>query len=264
MRVNSPDDLKGLIKVGRAVAKTIMEMKHSARPGMTTKELDDIGAEVLSRWGAESAAKSDYQFPGHTCISVNHEVAHGIPGDRVLQQGDLINIDVSAKRDGYYADAGHSFQLPPYRAQISSLCRRTQLIMLQIIHQLHAGMPLNQIGKMLELEAKKAQLKVIRNLCSHGVGRALHEEPKEIVHFYDANDTRTLELGQVITIEPFLSTGSELVYQQLDGWTLAVPEDSYAAQHEHTVVITEKKPIILTNFFHAKKNFQFTGKYQSG
>ncbi|WP_405111665.1 type I methionyl aminopeptidase [Paenibacillus sp. FSL K6-1217] len=240
-------DMQGLKAAGAVVGHTIAEMKKSVVPGMTTAELDEVGAKILNHFGAKSAPKVTYNFPGTTCISVNEEVAHGIPGQRVIQAGDLINIDVSAELNGYYGDAGVSFQLPPYNEKLVHLCRSTEETMMSVINHLRAGMKVNEIGRVMESEARKRGYKVVRNLCSHGIGKSLHEKPFEILPFYNPRVTTVLKEGQVITIEPFLSTGADFVEQQADGWTLSVADNSRVAQYEHTIVVTKGKPIILTS-----------------
>ncbi|MEB3102722.1 type I methionyl aminopeptidase [Ferviditalea candida] len=246
MIVDSPKDIEGLKKIGRVVALTIKEMKERARPGMTTQELDEIGERVLNKHGASSAPQKMYNFPGATCISLNHEAAHGVPGNRKIRKGDVLNIDVSAELNGYFADAGHSFQIPPYNPQIVKLCRFTHQTMMKVISQLKHGVKLNLIGQIIETEAGGAGYGVIKNLCSHGVGRSLHEEPFQILHVYNPNEETLLQEGQVITVEPFLTTGAEYVLEQPDGWTLRVPDESYVAQQEHTVIITRNEPMIVT------------------
>ncbi|MBB6673963.1 type I methionyl aminopeptidase [Cohnella nanjingensis] len=246
MTVGSQNDIEGLKKIGKIVAWTIREMKRHARVGMTTKELDDIGGRLLKRHGAVPAPKATYQFPGNTCISINQEVAHGIPGNRIIQPGDLVNIDVSAKLGGYYADAGHSFPILPSHPSLSRLCNYTHATMMKVISSLHHGVKLNEIGRMMENEAAKGGYRVIQNLCSHGIGKSLHEAPKNILPVYDKHDKRVLKEGMVITIEPFLSTGADYVVERSDGWTLCVPDNSYVAQHEHTIIITKNQPIIVT------------------
>lgn len=246
MTIGSQKDIDGLKEIGRIVAMTIKEMKRHARVGMTTKELDDLGGQFLSRYGAMPAPKTTYDFPGITCISINHEIAHGIPGNRIIQPGDLINIDVSAEVGGYYADAGHSFQIPPYETSIMRLCEYTHQTMMKVISSLKHGVKLNEIGRIIEIEAKKGGYNIIKNLCSHGIGRSLHESPTEILPFYNKHDKRVLKDGMVITIEPFLSTGAGYAVEQPDGWTLGVPDNSFAAQQEHTITVTKNKPIIVT------------------
>ncbi|BBI31375.1 type I methionyl aminopeptidase [Cohnella abietis] len=246
MTIQSQQDIEQLMKIGKIVALTIEEMKKSAEPGMTTRELDLIGKRMLDRYGATSAPMKDVAFPAYTCISVNEEVAHGIPGDRILQAGDLVNIDVSAELDGFYADAGQSFQIPPVTTEMDNLCKYTYSTMMKVISSLKAGVKLNQIGKIMEDEARKGGYRIIENLCSHGVGKSLHEEPINILPYYDRSERRVLKAGQVITFEPFLSTGATYVVEQGDGWTLTVPDNSRVAQHEHTIIITNDKPIIVT------------------
>lgn len=246
MTSDTPQDLRGLKAVGKVVGYTIAEMRKRISPGMTTAELDRVGEEILARYGAKSAPKLTYNFPGCTCISINEEVAHGIPGSRVIHSGDLINIDVSAELNGYYGDAGVSFQLPPYNEKIVRLCRSTEETMLSVINHLRAGMKVNEIGRVMEMEARKRGYKVVRNLCSHGIGKSLHEKPFEILPFYNPRETAVLKEGQVITVEPFLSTGTDFVEQQADGWTLSVADNSRVAQYEHTIIVTAGKPVILT------------------
>lgn len=246
MICNTDKDLEGLKAAGRAVALTIAGMREQVKPGMTTRELDEIGAALLKGFGARSAPQVTYDFPGATCISINEEAAHGIPGSRVIHPGDLINIDVSAELNGYYGDAGASFQLPPYNDAIQKLCVNAEETMMAVVTHLRAGMKVNEIGRVMEAEAKARGYKLVRNLCSHGIGKSLHDKPHEILPYYEPRITTTLKEGQVITVEPFLSTGAEYVHQQPDGWTLSVVDDSRVAQYEHTLIVTKGEPIILT------------------
>ncbi|NBD25508.1 type I methionyl aminopeptidase [Paenibacillus glycinis] len=246
MTIGSQNDIDGLKEIGRIVAWTISEMKRQARAGMTTRELDDIGGRILEKHGAVPAPKSTYNFPGHTCISVNHDIAHGIPGNRKIGPGDLINIDVSAELGGYFADAGHSFTMPACDPSLTRLCQYAHDTMMKVISSLKHGVKLNEIGRIIQSEAEKGGYNVIKNLCSHGVGKSLHESPTEILPYYNKHDKRVLKAGMVITIEPFLSTGAGYAVEQRDGWTLTVPDNSFVAQHEHTIIITEDRPIIVT------------------
>jgi methionyl aminopeptidase len=246
MTIDSQKDIDGLMEIGKIVALTISEMKRYTRIGMTTKELDDIGERFLNSRGAVSAPKTTKNFPGNTCISINREIAHGIPGNRKIQPGDLVNIDVSAERRGYFADSGHSFQMPPYNSSLTRLCNYTHNTMMKVISSLKHGVKLNEIGRIIQTEAEKGGYKVIKNLCSHGIGKSLHEAPKEILPVYNKHDKRVLKEGLVITIEPFISTGADYVVEQSDGWTLCLPDSGFAAQHEHTIIITKNQPIIVT------------------
>lgn len=245
MTAGTPEEIERLKEIGKIVATVVQEMKQQAKAGMTTLELDQLGGQLLSRYGAVSSPKKRLNFPGYTCISVNQEVAHGIPGARILMPGDVVNIDVCAEKDGYVADTGHSFQLESKREDVTQLCDYTYQTMMKVIAQLRAGVKLNEIGRIMEEEAKRGGYQVIKNLCSHGVGRDIHEEP-QIYPIYLKKDKRVLHEGQVITIEPFLSTTADYVVGMPDGWTLMLPDEGYAAQHEHTIIITKDEPIIVT------------------
>jgi methionyl aminopeptidase len=246
MSIENENDLIALRKIGRIVAQCLQYMGSKLEPGITTLELDQLGQVFLEKHGARSAPRLIYNFPGTTCISVNEEAAHGIPGMKRLAAGDLVNIDVSAELEGYFADTGGSFMIPPETAVKRKLCLATKRALEMALRATKAGEPLNCIGLAIEKEARRNKLSVIENLGSHGVGRALHEEPDFIPGYYDPNDQRVLKLNQVITIEPFLSTGAREVFETGDGWTLATGKKFLTAQYEHTLVITKGKPLIMT------------------
>lgn len=246
MTIDSEQDLEGLKRIGKIVANCLQLMGNSIEPGMSTRELDELGEKYLSEQGARSAPRLVYNFPGSTCISINHEVAHGIPGDYRIVAGDLVNIDVSAELNGYFGDTGGSFIVPPESRVKRHLCDSTRRALEAAMLVARAGQPLNSIGRAIEETAKHHKLKIIRNLGSHGVGRALHEAPEFIAPYYDPRDKRILKEGMVITIEPFLSTGAEEVLEANDGWTLYTNKKFLSAQYEHTMVITKGAPLIMT------------------
>jgi methionine aminopeptidase, type I len=246
MSIENENDLIALQKIGKIVAQCLQFMGSKLEPGITTLEIDQLGKAFLEKHGARSAPQLVYNFPGTTCISVNEEAAHGIPGAKILGAGDLVNIDVSAELGGYYADTGGSFIIPPESNIKRNLCLATKRALDMAMRAASAGQPLNAIGRAIETEALKNKLTVIENLGSHGVGRALHEEPDFIPGYYDPKDKRILKENQVITIEPFLSTGAREVFDTGDGWTLATAKKFLTAQYEHTMVITKGKPLILT------------------
>ncbi len=246
MTIETDHDLRGLKAIGRIVALILKEMIRRTEPGMTTQELDAIGKVLFEKYDVRSAPQITYAFPGYTCISINEEVAHGIPGDRIIKPGDVVNIDVSAELNGYFADTGGTFIVPPTSPTKERLCHAAQLALSTAAAQARAGMPLNGIGKAIQKVAKNSGFRIIRNLCSHGVGRGLHEEPKEIPGYYDPRDDRVLAAGMVITIEPFLSTKSRFVSESGDGWTLIGVKGNLSAQYEHTMVITKGRPLLMT------------------
>ena len=246
MSGESEADLLCLRKIGRIVANCLPYMASRLEPGITTLELDDVGRIFLENHGARSAPKLTYNFPGTTCISVNEEAAHGIPSGKILNAADLVNIDVSAELGGYFADTGGSFIIPPESIEKRNLCLATKRALNLAMKEARAGQPLNGIGRAIEKEARRNKLSVIENLGSHGVGRALHEEPGFIQSYYLPDDPRILKENQVITIEPFLSTGARKVFETGDGWTLTTGRQFLTAQYEHTLVITKGSPLIMT------------------
>jgi methionyl aminopeptidase len=246
MSIENDKDIVGLMKIGRVVALTMYHMADAMKPGMTTAELDAIGAKFLAEHGARSAPILTYKFPGHTCISINDEAAHGIPGSRVIQEGDLVNIDVSAELEGYFADTGGSFPVPPISAEKQRLLDATRKALDAAIGAARAGQPLNAIGRAVEKVAKPAGYKIIRELGGHGVGRKLHEPPHAVPHYFERKARRKMQEGMVMTLEPFLTTGAIHVKTQPDGWTLKTTDGSLSAQFEHTVIITNGKPILVT------------------
>lgn len=247
MSITKESELVGMQKASQAVACTLKEMVNYARPGMSTKELDEFGARVLSGFGARSAPYLTYKFPGWTCISVNNEFCHGIPSDkRILQEGDLINIDVSAELAGFWADNGSSFVLGKDIHQHQKLVDTSKDILRNAINNIKGGVKIADIGHLMETEAKKHGYKVIKNLGGHGIGRGLHEEPHDLLNYKDRFDQRRFKKNAVVAIETFISTSSTQAVELNDGWTLAGNQGGYMAQHEHTIVVTNGMPVILT------------------
>ena len=228
------------------MAITLKEMRAYAQPGMTTKELDNYGAKILAEFGAKSAPLLTYGFPGWTCISVNNEFCHGIPSDRKFKEGDLINIDVSAELDGFWSDNGNSFVLGEDIHQHQKLIDASKEILHKAIYNIKGGVRISDIGHLIETEAKKRGYKVIKNLTGHGIGRSLHEAPFEIANFRDRYNQTRFKKNTVVAIETFISTTSTYAETINDGWTMVGNKGGFMAQHEHTIVVTDGKPIILT------------------
>lgn len=246
MTISNDDDLKSLQDIGRIVAQTLAAMGKAIEPGMTTAELDQIGRALLEQEGARSAPELDYDFPGATCISVNDEIAHGIPGARRIEAGDLVNIDVSAEKAGFYSDTGASFAVPPVARRTERLCRDGRRALWVGIGQVGAGKPLSGIGNAIGRFAEKNGYTLVRNLASHGVGRSLHEEPTELATWPDRSERRMMQKGQVFTIEPFLSLGANWAENGDDPWTLYGEPRAPTVQYEHTLVATAGGAMVLT------------------
>lgn len=235
-------------RVSDAVAYTLKEMKNYAKPGITTQELDNYGASILKSFGAKSAPLLTYGFPGWTCISVNNEFCHGIPSPTtILKVGDLVNIDVSAELNGFWSDNGASFVLGEDLNGHDKLVDASKFILNKAIQSIRSGVKISDVGHLIETESKKRGYKVIKNLTGHGIGRSLHEEPSEIANFRDRFNNNRFKKNSVVAIETFISTISSYAKMLNDGWTLVGSKGGYMAQHEHTIVVTDKDPIILTS-----------------
>ncbi|MDK4703022.1 type I methionyl aminopeptidase [Rhizobium sp. CNPSo 4062] len=246
MIVSTEEELTKLKDIGRICANALQAMASALEPGITTLELDVIGRKVLEDAGAQSAPELVYKFPGATCISVNEEVAHGIPGPRVIKAGDLVNLDVSAEKDGFFSDTGASFTVPPVKPKIERLCRDGKRALWVGLNQVKSGAPLAKIGQAVGAFAQKNRYTLIANLASHGIGRSLHEEPAEVSTWADPSETRIMEDGLVFTVEPFLSLGATWAEGGDDAWTLYADPQAPTVQYEHTIIATRNGPIILT------------------
>ena len=247
MSITREAELIGMQKASEAVACTLKEMRNYAQPGMTTKQLDNYGAKILSGFGAKSAPYLTYGFPGWTCISVNNEFCHGIPSNnKILKEGDLVNIDVSAELDGFWSDNGSSFVLGEDIHQHQKLVNASKQILHKAIHNIKGGVRISDIGHLIETEARKRRFKVIKNLTGHGIGSSLHEEPGEIANYRDRSNLTRFKKNTIVAIETFITTTSTFAVTLSDGWTMVGNKGGFMAQHEHTIIVTDGKPIILT------------------
>jgi methionyl aminopeptidase len=243
--VRNQKELDGLLRIGQICGQTLLHMAKHVEPGITTRALDEIGAAFLQKHNARSAPITAYKYPGWTCISVNEEVAHGIPGDRVIQAGDLVNIDVSAVLENYWGDTGATMLVPPGLPAHQQLADQTVRALQAGIQAAKANMPIYEIGRSIENVAKKGGYNLIRELAGHGVGRNIHESPN-VFSYFTRKLREPLVEGLVITIEPFLTRGKGRIYTAKDGWTLRTIDKVVAAQYEHTVVIAGDSPILVT------------------
>ncbi|WP_208590719.1 type I methionyl aminopeptidase [Gracilibacillus suaedae] len=245
MIAKTEQDFNGLKEIGRICGAIRDDLVHCTKPGITTKELDEIAKEMFEKAGAQSAPKGEYDFPGYTCISVNEEVAHGIPGERTIKEGDLVNIDVSGSKNGYFADTGISFVVGKGETILQKICDVAKEAFDAGLKKAKPGSKKSALGKTVNNVAKQHGLTVIKNLTGHGVGRSIHEAPAHIFNYYSRWDDEILKDGMVIAFEPFISTLEEEVYQSEDGWTF-LTDESFVAQYEHTIILTKQGPIITT------------------
>ena len=245
MSIETPEELERLKAAGRVVAQAIRAMRQRVAPGVSTAELDDIGARVFARAGARSGPALDYGFPGVNCISVNDEAVHGIPGPRRLRRGDLVKLDVTAELDGFYADACMSVPVGRSAPSTLALIAAGRVALNEALRTASAGTPLNVVGRAIETVVTGRGYAVCPELMGHGIGRRIHEWPD--VPNYDAPEaTEPLTEGLVITIEPIISAGSGAVRQGSDGWTVTTADGARSAHVEHTIVITRGRPLVLT------------------
>src|SRR5580704_13480890 len=245
MTIDNQEELDALMRAGRVVAEARQAMVEAVTPGMTTGELDAVGREVFRRHGARSAPRVTYRFPGSTCISVNDEAAHGVPSlRRQLHAGDLVNLDVSAELDGYFSDTGISVAVGEVSLVASRLLETTRQAQSDAMNAAQPGARLRDVGRAVQKRARRDGFRVIRNLSGHGIGRGLHEDPS--VPSIDDGQKMVLREGLVLAIEPFLSVSADHVVDDDDGWTLRTSDGSLVAQFEHSIVVTQDGPLVLT------------------
>ena len=245
MSIKSNNELEKMRSIGGIVARALAAMAKRVLPGITTGELNKIGARVLAENGARSAPPMVYGYPADVCISVNDEAMHGIPGGRTVQPGDLVKLDLVAEKDGFFADAAVSVNAAPASAGGRSLAHCAERAFRRALGVARAGNRVYEIGREVEREVRRSGYSVIRELCGHGVGRTIHEQPS-VPNFPDRAARARLTEGLVITIEPVIAAGNGRARLEKDGWTFRTEDGSLAAHYEHTVVITRAEPILLT------------------
>lgn len=247
MIVETKEELQKLKEIGQICGRVLKATVAYTEVGMTTKEIDNYAGKLLEEYGAKSAPISEYDFPGFTCISVNEEVAHGIPGPRKIKDGDIVNIDVSAVKDGFYSDTGLSFVAgavdDPLKQKVIDV---TAMALEEALKKIKPGAKVSQIGRAVFNTARQNGLTVIKNLTGHGVGKSLHDQPQHIMNYYDPSDKAILREGMVIAVEPFISTKATIVSDGKDDWAFETKDGSYVAQKEHTILVTKEGPILLT------------------
>ena len=245
MSIDSDDDLQALRRIGRLVAEALAAMERAVAPGITTADLDDIGAAVLTAAGARSAPQLVYGFPGFNLLSVNDEIVHGIPGRRRLAAGDVLKLDVTAELDGYIADAARTIVLPPSRSVARRLRNAARIAFDRASAIARAGQLVSSIGQEVERSVTTDGFSVVRALSGHGVGRTIHEPPT-VLNYFDKRQRDVLTEGLVLTIEPIISERPCRIVDDADGWTMRTSNGSLSAHYEETIVITSGAPIVLT------------------
>jgi len=243
--INGPEEMEAMREAGRIVRRVIDAMKAQVRPGVTTQQLDEVGAEVMRRNGAQSAPTLVYNFPGANCISLNEEAVHGIPSDRQIQNGDVLKLDVTIEKNGFMADAAITVPVGEISEESQRLIDTAERAFQKAMLVARAGFRVSEIGRMVEREVRRAGFSVIRDLGGHGIGRTIHEEPR-VPNFPDPEANQILTEGLVITVEPIIAAGSARTVLGKDGWTVRTADRRPAAHYEQTLVITKREPILLT------------------
>ena len=245
MSIESYEQLVALKEVGRICHLALRAMAAFVPAGVTTREIADVGTKVMRENGARSAPAMVYGFPGEICISVNDEAVHGIPGEREIQPGDLVKLDVTFEKNGYMADAAITVPVEPVSEEARRLARCAERAFLQAMRVAKAQNRVNDIGRAVEREVQRRGFSVIRALGGHGIGRTIHEPPS-VPNYADFSARERLTRGLVITVEPIIAMGAGRSVTAPDGWTERTVNGSLAAHFEHTIVITENAPILIT------------------
>ena len=253
MIVQTPTEINALIEIGRVVALVRDTLAQAVRPGITTLELDKMAKFLLEQEGALSAPKTSYDFPGYTCISVNEVACHGIPSNTPLKAGDWVNIDVSASKNGFFADTGMTVIAGDMDLKQEDMLRVSREALKAGINAAKPGKSTAAIGKAIFKTAVANNYTVLRNLTGHGIGKSLHEDPHYIFNYNERKGSSLLHEGQVVAIETFISDGDEWVMDNPDGaWPMVTENHSQVVQFEHTVIVSKSGNQIVTasDYFH--------------
>jgi methionyl aminopeptidase len=245
MSVDTPDQLRGLQRVARVVAKTLRTLRDAVAPGVSTGELDELAAATFAAEGARSGPILTYGYPGAICISVEDEVVHAIPGNRILRPGELVTLDVAAELDGYHADAAITVPVGSVDARRRRLVQATHAALEAGIDAARPGATLREVGAAIDRASRKRGFRVIPELTGHGIGRAMHEPPT-VFNWPAPQATARLTPGLVFTIEPMLASGRPVILVDRDGWTVRTVDGAPSAHEEHTIMVTDGDALVLT------------------
>ncbi len=239
------EEIEVMRSAGKIVAETLDMVSKALRPGITTGELDELVEDFIRSHDAEPAFKNYHGYPASACISINEEVVHGIPGKRVVQEGDIVSVDVGSIYEGYYGDGARTFGIGEISEDKARLLEYTQKCLAAGIDKARNGNKLGQISAAVQQMAESHGYGVVRQLVGHGIGRKMHEEP-QVPNFGSEQDGPMLRSGMVIAIEPMINMGTYDVKTMPDGWTFVTADGMPSAHFEHTVAITDNGPDILT------------------
>jgi methionyl aminopeptidase len=245
MTVRTESELESLREVGRIAAEALAAMRKAVRVGVTTAELDQVGRTAMEHRGARSAPELVYDFPAATCISVNDEVVHGIPGPRVLAPGDVVKLDVTVEKGGFMADTACTVVVEPRSPEARRLAGCAKKAFEEALSVARAGEKVSRVGRVVQSIVTAQGFSVIPQLAGHGIGRTIHEGP-EVPNAYDPWLMDRFHEGMIVTIEPIITSGKGKIVTGSDGWTVRTQDRRLAAHYEHTMMITRGRPVLLT------------------
>jgi methionyl aminopeptidase len=251
VNIKNPEEVERMRVAGRLAAEVLDFIGPHVKPGVTTGRLDELCHGYMVDVQHTVPAPLNYAPPGHApfpksiCTSVNHQVCHGVPGDRVLKNGDIVNIDITVIKDGYHGDTSRMFYVGEPSIQARRLCVVTYECMWRGIRRVRAGAHLGDIGQAIQKHAETNGFSVVREFCGHGIGRKFHEEP-QVLHYGRAGTGMKLLPGMIFTIEPMINAGRRDIRQLADGWSIVTADHSLSAQWEHTVLVTDTGYEVMT------------------
>ena len=243
IELKTPEDIEKMRIAGRLAAEVLDFIAPHVKPGVTTGRLDKLCHDYMVDVQGTVPAPLDYAPPGHRpypksiCTSVNHQVCHGVPGEKVLRAGDIVNIDITVIKDGFHGDPSRMFLVGEPSIQARRLCEVTYECMWKGIAQVRPGARLGDIGHAIQRHAESHGYSVVREFCGHGIGRRFHEEP-QVLHYGKPGQGMALEAGMTFTVEPMINAGRRDIRALADGWTIVTADHSLSAQWEHTVLVT--------------------------
>jgi len=244
--IKTPEDIEKMRKVGHLAGQVLEMIGDHIKPGITTGEIDRICHEFIVNEQQSIPAPLNYRgFPKSVCTSVNHVVCHGIPGDKKLKNGDLINVDVTLIHEEFHGDTSKMFFVGEPSIQARRLVEVTRECMLEGIRRVKPGVQLGDIGHVVQKMAEDAGYSVVREYCGHGIGRVFHEDP-QVLHYGEPGTGLELKSGMTFTVEPMINAGKRHVKLLPDGWTVVTKDHSLSAQWEHTVLVTDTGHEVLT------------------
>jgi methionyl aminopeptidase len=249
--IKTPQEIEKMRIAGRLASELLDYIKPFVQPGITTAELDKLCHDYTVDIQQGIPAPLNYAPHGHApypksiCTSVNHQVCHGVPGDKILKNGDILNIDVTPIKNGYHGDSSRMFYVGEPSIQARRLCEVTYQSMWRGIRTVRPGAHLGDIGYAIQSFVEPLGYSVVREFCGHGIGNKFHEEP-QVLHYGKPHSGLKLEAGMIFTIEPMINAGKAAIKQLGDGWTVVTKDHSLSAQWEHTVLVTETGFEVLT------------------